>query len=62
MGESQLTVLKLHNLSNYAKTFFFLKKIVARCCSGLAADLRHWKVVISRVSSSHVMINLSLDV
>lgn len=28
MGESQLIVLKLYNLSNYAKTFFFLNNLL----------------------------------
>lgn len=60
MKKSQLLILKLHNLGNYAKDFFF--KLVARCFSGLASDLRHWKIVISCISSSHVMVYLPLNV
>lgn len=60
MGKSQLHILKLHNLGNYAKDIFF--KLVARCFSGLAAGLRHRKIVISWILSSHVVVYLLLNV
>lgn len=49
MGKSQLHILKLYNLG---KRHFF------KCFSGLAADLGHWKIIISWILSSHVVVYL----
>jgi hypothetical protein len=55
-----LPYFEMMHLSNSVEKS--LLKTAARNFSGLAADSRHWKIMISRIPSSHMMVNLPLDV